>query len=161
MSGAVAQRRHLAIVSATVFDDHNRAMEDTHFSAIVYEKLSDGTGSLYVYDPYRGFTLSSSMQNDLKAQGIKLYISDTPRSYALKGTSFAYAIQDIERLSGVSDAISYKTYVSEAGPPVFKLEKPFKYNGLEVKREYFQLMVDTVDEVSCDDTQALAVLNSA
>lgn len=138
---AVPNKQHIAIVNARVFQN---TKNDCHFHAIVYEKSGDGSAQLYVYDPYRGTSITTALLDYLHAHQISIFYPDTPRSYALKGTSFAYAIGDIERL--FHQTTQHAIVNDKNGMPAFKLGSPFRYNGLEVKRSCFQLLVDTVEE---------------
>ncbi len=135
-------------MSALKSDHH--LQESTHFSAVFFEKTAT-QASLYIYDPYYcAITVSHEMRDYLRRHDIKVYVADTARSYALNGTSFAYAIQDIEKLKQASSSVAYEIDTKKAGPPAFKLSASFKYNGLEMKRVYLQLLVDTAQEKTSD-----------
>lgn len=141
LENAIPNKQHIAIVNASVFQNTEN---DCHFHAIVYEKACDGSAQLYVYDPYRGSAISSTLQDFLQEHRITIYYPDTPRSYALKGTSFAYAIGDTERL--YHQTTQHAIVNDKDGVPVFKLGSSFRYNGLEEKRRCFQLLVNTIEE---------------
>lgn len=150
LNNAAINTQYIAIVSSAIFQNDIEQKDDTHFHAIVYEKFSNNTASLYVYDPYKGFKISPFIQRLFSQLNITLYSSDTPRSYALKGTSFAYAINDAEKLLQAPAPNRHEVATLEDGNRIFKLDRQFRYNGLEAKREYFQFLVDNVEQSKND-----------
>ncbi len=140
LKGAVPGKQHVAIIKAGCVSGLENEL--THYYAVVYE-IINGKKSLYAYDSYRNPTVSDAMQTFLAKHQIQLYYSDTPRSYALKGTSFAYAIYDAEKLRNTHTCYEIIESNEQIPHHQFKLSSLFRYNGLEAKRACFQLLIDT------------------